>query len=198
VIRETVLLISLLFFCAAPVQAKRLGPLVIKHSLLGAGVGTLVGASAGLCAYGLNKNQNGEPIATDAIYGLVGGALFGAGVVIVDKDLPTYTYGYMATGTGLGAACGVFFAMFTWAFSIPAGEDAKNFNHGSTGAGIGALAGAALGFSAAIVQYNITPLDSPKEVSMTFELQPELLRPADRPDAKPQILAACKMLEFEY
>ncbi|MBN1595709.1 hypothetical protein JW933_07280, partial [candidate division FCPU426 bacterium] len=83
---KTILVFFLLLCCAVPAQAERMGPKAVEHTLLGAGAGTLVGASAGLCAYGASKNRNADPIVADAIYGLVGGALAGAGGLVVEND----------------------------------------------------------------------------------------------------------------
>ncbi|MBN1596034.1 hypothetical protein JW933_08930, partial [candidate division FCPU426 bacterium] len=109
-----------------------------------------------------------------------------------------YVYGYTAAGAGMGAVGGVFFAMFVWALSIPGGGEVENFYQGSTGAGIGALVGATLGLGAAIVQFNLHPPAEAANITLTLEVQPHLYRLAEQPQALPQLLWACTMIEIDF
>jgi hypothetical protein len=145
-------LFSLIALVSLPAQAFDRGPVIADNILGGAAAGTLVGFSAGMLAYGLDKNYHSEYLINGAVYGFLGGALLGGGAatyeIVVNKPDPGFTLsGYMAGGTGLGALIGAVAAV------IPYTRD-KTPEDFTIGMGLGGVAGALLGTTVGFIDIN--------------------------------------------
>jgi len=198
-----ILILAVFSAGSSTAEAKRIGPIILQNSTSAAGAGTLIGASAGLWAYGVSKNTNPRMILADMVIGTLTGTVAGTafGFLEASNDLPNdgYTFGgYIAAGAGMGAMMGVLFATVPWALRESGDERIHDFYEGCIGAGLGGVIGGSLGLGMAWLDFSLRTPEGEAKVSGRLGMRPEWYQLADKPEAAPQFVMCCKVLEMKF
>lgn len=184
-------------------EAKRMGPVILANGMSGAGAGTLLGASAGLWAYGLSKNTSPKVILTDTIIGTMTGTVAGLAVGLWDASAEGTSGGhtiggYIAAGTAMGALMGTLFATVPWALRDQEEGRVLDFYEGCIGAGAGGVIGGALGLGVALLDLGTREPEGGTQVTGQLGLRPEWHQLADKPGAAPEFMMCCRVLEINF